>query len=88
MAQIFNSCLRLVRQLRVMDSVAIETPSQILYKVPKAFSEAKFVRIAEDKEFYTIVCSKKTETDKIIPVCPSPLDAYRGRGKHSLRNRK
>jgi hypothetical protein len=80
MSRAFNSALKLARTLTNASSSAAHTENEIVYVIPKQTTESikiKSVDVGDD--CLTIVATK------LAPVAKSPLDAYRGSGRHSNR---
>ena len=82
MAKILETALRAVRSTQTVDALIVQTSYDVVYRIPKMAEGLRVEQVVEEGEFLYLHCIK---TEKIVPVAPSPLDAFRGRGLHSSR---
>lgn len=79
MAKILESVFRAVLRTQNVEALIVTTASDVVYKIPSGSDKVQIMDVVQE-DGYIIVRALKTE--KINPVSKSPLDAYRGLGKH------
>lgn len=88
MTALFSSFMRIARQITAAETKAIHTDNQIVYRIPIMTTEKiKIKEIVSDSEGFTLIANFE-DSPKLAPVAASPLDAYRGSGRHSSHQKK
>jgi len=81
MSKIFNLAVRMAKMIGSAETTVLKTDTEILYRIPRVFPEGNGrMEVHVEEDYVTLILARKPEIGKLIPVAPSPLDAYRGRG--------
>lgn len=90
MARLFNQFARFTKMMTDANSTALHTENEILYRIPiQTAAQIKLKEIAMDETYITLRAEVQSEPHGFLaPVAKSPLDAFRGSGRHSSRQNK